>query len=309
MDKPRLGERVKTWLEVVKLIAIFFFVGVLVAKTDWVVDWCNDSFESCEFLGLSIKKQKTLEEAEIQIRDQRELINDLESALDKLSKGVTEYQKDDSIQANLAELRSFNTRSQELKAKADIDLESIGEILNSSAPEGIWYLVIAGNKVYEDALRVEEEFPAANASIVYRNGTYRNIVEYSSRIFAQKEKLKFEGKGISDAYIVNKSTWCPSIIGAGSVKSCGMYDLYSGAWAQKDYFLQLDGDSKLKVLEIDKDTGRVRVEVDEVSFELLQDSPKLVELKSGLNLQITLVGIAKKGYTRREAGFFDIETI
>ncbi|WP_386066637.1 tetratricopeptide repeat protein [Tahibacter sp. UC22_41] len=104
-------------------------------------------------------------------------------------------------------------------ASAAKSLQLVTSIRNQS---GRWTVVFGGDTSM-DAARDEVRKAAAagvdNGDVVYRDGSYRSIAEFSSRGDADNaltKVLTFR----SSAYVVNMADWCPDVVTEGGRKNC-----------------------------------------------------------------------------------------
>lgn len=99
---------------------------------------------------------------------------------------------------------------------------SLQLVTSIRSQRGRWTVVFGGDASL-DAARDEIRKAAAvgvdNGDVVYRDGSYRSIAEFSSRADADNALAKLLTFR-SSAYIVNMADWCPDVIAQGERKSC-----------------------------------------------------------------------------------------
>jgi hypothetical protein len=126
------------------------------------------------------------------------------------------------VKADIAKLDQLNTRLAESSAKVQADLETttsanaslIQKVQASTGTVATWGVVYGGDRTL-DAAKYEVRTIAArlgltNAAIYYRNNSFRSVATTTDRLQAE-QLLKKAKERRKDSYIVNMSTWCPSI--------------------------------------------------------------------------------------------------
>jgi hypothetical protein len=151
------------------------------------------------------------------------IISDLKDQNDKLNKALSEVKShidNAEVKANIAKLEQLNTQ---LIASTEKVQVSVAANISTNAPlvekmqtpaDALvtWGVVYGGDKNIDDAKyevqTIAPKLGLTNATIYYRQGSYRSVATATDRLQAEQllNKAKQRRK---DSYIINISSWCP----------------------------------------------------------------------------------------------------
>lgn len=74
-----------------------------------------------------------------------------------------------------------------------------------------YYIIVSGDSNLEEAKFEKNKFQNFNSKIIYRNNSFRTIIEFANYQNAVEYLMSIKPK-IADAYLVNAITWCPNLV-------------------------------------------------------------------------------------------------
>jgi cytoskeletal protein RodZ len=192
----------------------------------------NAGFEEGSFVGFKWKPKLLNSDAALQ--EAQALITDLREQNEKLSRALADAQSelnDPALKEKLAKLQEVNKQLSVTSSKVE---NSVASIIASNAPlvEKVqnevdtntkWGVVFSGDATLEAAKpeveKVARDLGIPNASIYFRQGSFRSVSVVDSRAEAQQVLPKAKRRR-ADAYIVNMSNWCPSSNEKNGYREC-----------------------------------------------------------------------------------------
>ncbi|MBD0369939.1 MAG: hypothetical protein ICV60_03730 [Pyrinomonadaceae bacterium] len=182
----------------------------------------NAGFEEGSFVGFKWKPK--LLKADAALVQAQATITELKAQNEKMSKLLSEAQvklNDPALKEQVTKLEEKNKQLAVTSAKVEDSVAStlesnaslVEQVQNASNGKTRWGVVYSGDATLDDA-RYEVETIAPklgipNASIYFRQGSYRSVSVVDSRTEAQQVLPRAKQRR-PDAYIVNMSSWCPS---------------------------------------------------------------------------------------------------
>ena len=192
----------------------------------------NAGFEEGSFVGFKWKPK--LLNADAALKEAQALITDLREQNDKMSKALAEAQSklnDPALKEQYAKLEESNkqlnvasTRVEDSVASTIASNAPLVEKVQSAADKNSQWGIIFGGDATLDAAKYEVEKVAPkleipNASIYFRQGSYRSVSVVGSRSEAEQVLPKARQRR-PDAYIVNMSAWCPNSNEKNGYREC-----------------------------------------------------------------------------------------
>lgn len=227
---------VSTGKDVVALLrdsALFVFAVLLLIFPGTVGSLLsNAGFEEGSFAGLKWKPK--LEKADESLKEARATITDLKKQNDEMSGLLTKIEPkltDPELKAQLTRLaannKQLNVSASEVEATVNNTIASNAQIVeqvqNAADTISTWGVVFGGDTTIEEAKREVEvattKFGIPNASIYFRQNSYRSVAVADSRSLADQILLKAKQRR-ADAYIVSMSKWCPKTTAKDGYQEC-----------------------------------------------------------------------------------------
>jgi len=192
----------------------------------------NAGFEEGSFVGFKWKPK--LLNSDATLKEAQALIIDLREQNDKMSKALADAQgkcNDPALKEQFAKLEETNKQLNVNSSKVE---NSVASTIASNAPlvEKVqnevdtntkWGVVFSGDAKLDVAkYEIETIAPKLgipNASIYFRQGSYRSVSVVNSRLEAQQVLPKARQRR-ADAYIVNMSNWCPKSNEKNGYREC-----------------------------------------------------------------------------------------
>lgn len=189
-------------------------------------------FEEGSFVGFKWKPK--LLNADAALKEAQALITDLRDQNGKLSTALGDAQNklnDPALKEQFAKLEEANKQLDVASTKVE---DSVSSTIASNAPlvekvqSGVgtaakWGVVFSGDATL-DAAKYEVETVAPklgipNASIYFRQGSYRSVSVVDSRAEAEQVLPKARQRR-ADAYLVSMSSWCPNSTEKNGYREC-----------------------------------------------------------------------------------------
>lgn len=192
----------------------------------------NAGFEEGSFVGFKWKPK--LLDSDAALKDAQALITDLREQNRKLTEAVAVAEAKINDPALKEQLAKLNVTNKQLSAASVRVEESVASTIKSNAPlvEKVqnsisrntqWGIVFGGDSAI-DAARYEvgtvaQKLDIPNASIYFRQGSYRSVSVVNDRAEAEQVLTKAKQRR-ADAYIVNMSNWCPNSNEKNGYREC-----------------------------------------------------------------------------------------
>ena len=192
----------------------------------------NAGFEEGSFAGLKWKPK--LERADESLKEARATINDLQEQNDEMSGLLTKLEPtvtDPELKTQLTRLAANNKRLDISSAEVETTVNNaiasnaqvVEQVQNDADTISTWGVVFGGDTTPEEPKREVEiattKFGIPNASIYFRQKSYRSVAIADSRSLAEQILLKAKSRR-ADAYIVSMSTWCPKTTARDGYQEC-----------------------------------------------------------------------------------------
>lgn len=219
MSDKTYGDQIKTWLEIVLLLATMIIFIVLAKEPQRIVEWClSAGFSKCTVLGAEYERkvfdvEQNAGEVKVQLAAISERVEGLLKTID--SKQVTappEVKRDfqAQAQATVAALGQIETQ-------AEKNLRAISSVADQfAAKKGSWAVVFGGFPTFPPAnekVSKAQQAGIANARVFLRN--YDGKVAFRSIALFDDRDAARQAIGIvnafssrKDAYLVNFDNWC-----------------------------------------------------------------------------------------------------
>ena len=234
-------EKTKYWIELAK----WFIVSVALVLITNIVNWNftsrDKSFDEVKFYSEKYMTELIVLNDKVGPRyklaqffknvivnnDQREgwirYYDDVKKEYDELVKVDSlnrikkqEILKKDSTQLNASEKEQLNVLRNKIE-RAEIELNS--QLLLPNEPKKRYYIIVGGDKTLEEAEFEKNKYSNFEPKIIYRNGSYRTVIEFDNYQIANKNLEQIIAKK-SDAYIVDSQKWCTGLIEKGKYFEC-----------------------------------------------------------------------------------------
>lgn len=82
-----------------------------------------------------------------------------------------------------------------------------------------YYIIVGGDKTLSEAEFEKSKYDNFDSKIIFRNGSYRTVIEFGSYEIASKNIAAIKLKK-TDAYIVNADKWCPNLTQKDTYYEC-----------------------------------------------------------------------------------------
>lgn len=214
-------------------LALFVLVLLLlVFPTTFNSMLSNAGFEEGSFVGFKWKPK--LLDSDAALKEAQALITDLKEQNEEMSKALGDAQSklnDPALKEQLAKLEETNKRLDVASSKVENSVASTIES-NASLVEKVqdagdtstgWGVVFGGDVTLDEARHEVEtiapKLGIPNASIYFRQGSYRSVSVVGSRPEAE-QVLSRARQRRADAYIVNMSDWCPNRNDKNGYREC-----------------------------------------------------------------------------------------
>lgn len=227
---------VSTGKDIVALLrdtALFVFALLLLIFPSTVGSLLsNAGFEEGSFAGLKWKPK--LEMADESLKEARATITDLQAQNDemlalliKIEPKVTDPELKTQLTRVAATNKQLNVSADEVEATVNNTIASnahiVEQVQNDADTVSTWGVVFGGDTTLEEAKREVEvantKFGIPNASIYFRQKSYRSVAIADSRSLAEQILLKAKSRR-ADAYIVSMSSWCPKATARDGYHEC-----------------------------------------------------------------------------------------
>lgn len=225
-------EKTKYWVELVK----WFIVSVALVSISMIIDWKftsrDKSFDEVKFysekymtdlivlnnnIGPRYKlaqffKSVTVDEDqrdgwERYYKEVKKEYDDLR-AKDSLNREESQILEKDSLKWGEKERKRYQLLQSKIE-KANIELNS--ELQLPDQKKSSYYIIIGGYNTLKKAEDEKNKFVNFDSKIIYRNGSYRTVIEFNDLESANKNLATIKTKK-SDAYLVNASKWCSNLV-------------------------------------------------------------------------------------------------
>lgn len=219
------GSFLSTWKDLVALVRDTFLLALVVLLLAFPTTFnsllVSAGFEEGSIVGFKWKAK--LVESDQALKEAQANITDLTTQNEKLSKALADAQaksNDPSEKLLLTEIEEENKKIKLASAKVEANVQVtiassaalVEQAQTSSSAIVQWGVVYGGDTDLAGAQyevgTVAQQFGITNASIFFRQGSFRSVATASDR--SEAEQLLFKAKSRrGDAYIVNMSKWCP----------------------------------------------------------------------------------------------------
>jgi hypothetical protein len=224
----------KDFVALLRDSVLFLFAMLLLIFPSKVGSLLSEAgFEEGSFAGFKWKPkvEKTVEslnEAGATITELKKQNEAMSGLLKKIEPSVT----DSELKKELIDLEKKNERldasTSEVQKSVTNTIESNAQIVkqvqNAAETTSSWGVVFGGDTTPEDAKPEVEsatKLGISNASIYFRQKSYRSVAVADTRSLAEQILLKLKTKPRrADAYIVNMSTWCPKTTVKDGYQEC-----------------------------------------------------------------------------------------
>jgi hypothetical protein len=218
------GSFLSTWKDVVALLRDTFLLALVVLLLAFPTTLngllVSAGFEEGSIVGFKWKAK--LVDSDQALKEAQANITDLTTQNEKLSKALADAQartNDPTEKLQLADLEEENKKLKQASAKVEANVQvtiasnaALVEKAQTATAANVQWGVVYGGDTNLDAAKYEvgaaaQKYGLTNASIFFRQGSFRSVATASDR--AEAEQLLFKAKSRrSDAYIVNMSKWC-----------------------------------------------------------------------------------------------------
>lgn len=223
----------KDFVALLRDLALFVLaVLLLVFPSAFNTVLTNAGFEEGSLVGFKWKSK--LIQSDTALKDAQATITDLKAQLDKTSQALADTQaklNDPSLKDQIAKLEVENKQADIASSKVAASVATtiasnaafVEKAQNATSTNATWGIVFSGDSTPNSAkYEVEVVAPKLgipNASVYFRQGSYRGVAVVESR--SQAEQVLYKAKERrADAYIVNMSNWCPSTIEKSGYREC-----------------------------------------------------------------------------------------
>ncbi|MBU1331155.1 MAG: hypothetical protein KJ884_15805 [Gammaproteobacteria bacterium] len=214
-----------TWKDIVALLRDTSLLALLILLLAFPMTF-NDLLVSAGFEEGSIvgfKWRAKLVNSDLALKEIQANNNDLTRQNENLSKALADIQEkinDPTEKVRLAELVEENNKLQQASAKVAINTQltiasnaALVERAQTATAASVQWGVVYGGDTNLDAAKYEigavaQKYGLTNASIFFRQGSFRSVATASDRTEAEQLLLKAKSRR-RDAYIVNLNNWCP----------------------------------------------------------------------------------------------------
>jgi hypothetical protein len=214
-----------TWKDLISVSRDTFLLSLVVLMLVFPIAF-NDllvkaGFEEGSFIGFKWKAH--LVNSDLALNEARAVINNLTQQNEKLSKALAEAQvrtNDPIEQDRLAKLEEENKKIKQASEKVVATVQgtiasnaALVEKAQSSTIDKVQWGVVYGGDTSLEAAKYEvgaiaQKYEIPNASIFFRQGSFRSVAIASDRADAEQLLAKAKSRR-GDAYIVNMNKWCP----------------------------------------------------------------------------------------------------
>ena len=240
MDDQKF-EKIKYWIELIK----WFIVSVALVLASSIVSWNftsrDKSFEEVKFysekyltelivLNEKIGPRYKLAQFFKNVTVNKEQRKGWERYFEDVKKEYTILVKLDSskqaerqeiLKKDTSRMTTFDKRQLEyLNNKIEqIEIELKSELkLPNTKPER-YYIIVGGDKTLDEAKYERNKYSDFTTKIIYRNNSYRTVVEFTTYEAAIQNIKKIRSLK-DDAYLVNAAKWCSNMIAKGDYYEC-----------------------------------------------------------------------------------------
>ena len=210
----------------------FLALLLLVFPTTFNTMLSNAGFEEGSFVGFKWKPK--LLQSDAALKDAQAIITDLREQNDKISKALADAQtklNDPALKEQLTKIVEENKQLTAASSKVEDSVASsialnaalVDKVQTAAGTNNKWGVVFSGDATI-DAAKYEvgviaPKLGIPNASIFFRQGSYRAVAVVDSKAEAERVLSKARGRR-ADAYIVSMSTWCPSNTEKSDYRQC-----------------------------------------------------------------------------------------
>ncbi len=236
-----MTEKLKTWLEIIKLGGIIGLFLVFVVKPSSLRDWCKrGGFSECNIFGAKLTpeqqnaiqlSEQVVAESKVGVTRAAEQLREITATISKVSESLNPEQKE-KLEQQLAQTKETIASVEQTKSQLQQSLGELSPVVQQVASAGNWIVVFGADKTLPKA-KDEIEWAKNNgyptARLYLRQGYFRSVVPFLSRAIAQEKLADIMKSRRGDAYIVNIDTWCLSRVSHPARESDPAYDECSAA--------------------------------------------------------------------------------
>jgi hypothetical protein len=222
------GAYLTTWKDVVSLLRDTFLLVLVVLLLAFPTTFndllVNAGFEEGSIVGFKWKAK--LVDSDQALKEAQANITDLTTQNETLSKALADAQartNDPAEKLRLADFEQENKKIKQASEKVEANVQvtiasnaALVEKAQTATSTNVQWGVVYGGDTNLDAAKhevtaVAQKYGLTNASIFFRQASFRSVATASDR--TEAEQLLFKAKTRrNDAYIVNLNKWCPRTV-------------------------------------------------------------------------------------------------